>query len=59
MTDHNDRPESDVAATPVTEAKDDGRKPYEAPRLLKKRSVAQATLFTAKGPISTGLTTMG
>ena len=28
----------------------DPRKPYEAPRLLKKRSVARATLFTVIGP---------
>jgi hypothetical protein len=33
-----------AAATPLVE---DGRKPYEAPRLLKKRSVARATLVTA------------
>lgn len=44
------------AAMPIT---DDARKPYEAPRLLKKRSVARATLFTAKGVMSSGLTTMG
>jgi hypothetical protein len=37
----------------------DPRKPYEAPRLLKKRSVARATLFTAMGPMMSGLTTMG
>lgn len=59
MMDQSDRPATDVEPNPTTEVKDDGRKPYEAPRLLKKRSVAQATLFTAKGPVSTGLTTMG
>jgi hypothetical protein len=33
-------------------AGEDQRKPYESPRLLKKRSVARATLFTppAKKP---------
>jgi hypothetical protein len=36
----------------------DPRKPYEAPKLLKKRSVARATLFTAVGPMGT-LTSMG
>jgi hypothetical protein len=28
-------------------AGDDRRKPYEAPKVLKKRSVARATLFTS------------
>jgi hypothetical protein len=38
---------------------EDARKPYEPPRLLKKRSVARATLFTAMGVMASGLTTMG
>jgi hypothetical protein len=38
---------------------DPPRRPYEAPRLVKKRSVARATLFTAMGPTMSGLTTMG
>ena len=50
-----DRQDTQEAA-PVA---DDTRKPYEAPRLLKKRSVARATLFTAKGVMASGLTTMG
>lgn len=37
----------------------DARKPYEAPRLLKKRSVARATLFTAHGPTTNAITMMG
>jgi hypothetical protein len=37
----------------------DTRKPYEPPRLTKKRSVARATLFTAMGPAMTGSTFMG
>ena len=37
----------------------DTRKPYEPPRLTKKRSVARATLFTAMGPAMTGVTFMG
>lgn len=37
----------------------DARKPYEPPRLLKKRSLARATLFTAHGSAMTGLTMMG
>jgi hypothetical protein len=31
----------------VRAAGDDRRKPYEAPKVLKKRSVARATLFTS------------
>jgi len=37
----------------------DPRKPYEPPRLTKKRSVARATLFTPMGPAMTGATFMG
>ena len=40
-------------------AAQDLRKPYEPPRLLKKRSVARATLSTAMGVMASGLTTMG
>jgi hypothetical protein len=40
-------------------AAEDTRKPYEPPRLLKKRSVARATLFTVMGPAMTGITFMG
>jgi len=48
MSDLNDRPNTpeEHDAAPAAE---DPRKPYEAPRLLKKRSVARATLFTAVG----------
>ncbi|APR85423.1 Hypothetical protein A7982_10772 [Minicystis rosea] len=59
MADIDDRPniteEHDLAASAV----DDPRKPYEAPRLLKKRSVARATLFTAVGASMMTLTAMG
>lgn len=40
-------------------APEDPRKPYEPPRLLKKRSVARATLFTAMGQTMSGLTMTG
>jgi hypothetical protein len=61
MADIHDRPTAQdrhetQEAAPAAE---DSRKPYEAPRLLKKRSVARATLFTAHGVMSSGLTTMG
>ncbi|MDI1447282.1 hypothetical protein [Polyangium sp. 6x1] len=41
------------------EEAEDTRKPYEPPRLTKKRSVARATLFTPMGPAMTGTTFMG
>jgi hypothetical protein len=44
--------------TPREEA-EDTRKPYEPPRLTKKRGVARATLFTPMGPAMTGVTVMG
>jgi len=37
----------------------DTRKPYEPPRLTKKRSVARATLFSAMGAAMAGTTFMG
>lgn len=40
-------------------AAEDPRRPYEAPRLLKKRSVARATLFTVAGTMATGLVSQG
>jgi hypothetical protein len=41
------------------QVQEDRRKPYEPPKLLKKRSVARATLFTARGVMSSGLTMTG
>jgi hypothetical protein len=43
----------------VSPPADDARRPYEAPRLLKKRSVARATLFTVAGTMTTGLVVSG
>jgi hypothetical protein len=48
-------PEAQGAAAPG----EDTRLPYEPPRLVKKRAVEKATLFTAMGPSMTGLTMMG
>lgn len=57
MSDMNDRPNTpEEHAAPAAE---DTRKPYEAPRLLKKRSVARATLFTAVGAMGMTLTMSG
>jgi hypothetical protein len=41
------------------ESSADARRPYEAPRVLLKRSVAAATLLTSHGPMSSGLTASG
>jgi hypothetical protein len=38
---------------------EDARKPYEPPRITKRRSVAHATLFTAMGPGGMSLTMSG
>ena len=38
---------------------EDPRKPYEAPRIMKKRSVNRSTLFTTMTLSSMGLTSMG
>ena len=46
-------------AQPAAAATADTRKPYEAPRLVKKRSVAQATLLTVMGQSMSGLTMSG
>jgi hypothetical protein len=59
MAEQIHRPTETETEAALTEAADDPRKPYEAPRLLKKRSVARATLFTAMGVTMSGLTTMG
>ncbi len=40
MPENNDRSELNAEASPLDDAAADTRKPYEAPRLLKKRSVA-------------------
>lgn len=53
--DHDD----DKAALSAEAAPDDDRLDYEPPRIVKKRGVARATLFTVMGPAMTGITTMG
>ena len=59
MEDSENRTERQEQAHPVAPATEDTRRPYEAPRLLKKRSVARATLVTAMGPMASGLTMTG
>lgn len=59
MADTTHRPiEEDTQRAPSS-AQEDTREPYEPPRLLKKRSVARATLFTSMGPTMSGLTMTG
>ena len=59
MDDSENRTERKEHAHPVAAATEDARKPYEAPKLVKKRSVARATLLTAMGPMASGLTMTG
>ena len=55
----DDAPGLALATQAGAGAREDARRPYEPPRLLKKRSVARATLFTARGVMMSGLTTSG
>lgn len=63
MAEIDDRPNDHTHLAPgTTEGAPpgpDARKPYEPPRLLKKRSLARATLFTAHGPTTNAITMMG
>lgn len=59
MEDSENRTEKNEHAHPVAAVSEDARKPYEAPRLVKKRSVSRATLVTAMGPMASGLTMTG
>ena len=59
MEDSENRTERTEQAHPVVTATEDTRKPYEAPKLMKKRSVSRATLVTAMGPTMSGLTMTG
>ncbi len=46
---------------PTTEARrpTKDRRPYEAPKLTKKRSVSRVTLFSGGGVVAGGLTSSG
>lgn len=57
MSDTKEQERDEQASRPA-EASEDLRKPYEAPKLMKKRSVARATLFTAMGAMGS-ITSMG
>ncbi len=45
--------------TPVPTTSSDTRRPYEAPKVLRRRSVQRATLFSGGGVSATGLTSSG
>ncbi len=59
MEDSENRIDGQEQAHPIAAASEDRRLPYEAPRLVKKRSVSRATLVTAMGPTMSGLTMTG
>ncbi len=59
MADTTQRPTEQDTQSASSSALEDTREPYEPPRLLKKRSVARATLFTSMGPTMSGLTMTG
>lgn len=59
MAEINERDERSAEGDQVAEAEaQDLRREYEPPRIVKKRSIARATLFTGMGPMGT-LTAMG
>ena len=51
--------EGSIERSAESTSSEDARLPYEAPRVLIKRSVARATLLTAPGPSGSMLTTSG
>ncbi len=46
MSDHTARTEEDDVAPRSEEQAEERRRPYEPPRLLKKRDIARVTLFS-------------
>jgi hypothetical protein len=54
MNDPKKPPRSDSSSTDVAP---ESRRTYEAPRLLKKRSVARVTLLSGGGTLSAGAIT--
>ena len=59
MAQADDRPRDEQAAAREIDPAEDHRLPYESPRIMKKRSVNSATLFTAMTVSAMGLTFMG
>lgn len=53
-----DEPSGAAARTAIAPI-EDARKPYEAPRIVKRRSVIHATLFSPMGPTSSANTMTG
>lgn len=59
MADTDDRIRREEETGPSEYPADDPRKPYEAPQILKKRSVNRSILFTTMTTSTMGLTAMG
>jgi hypothetical protein len=59
MSDPKENADRGQGAPEVSASGEDPRLPYEPPKLIKKRAVVKATLFTAMGPSMTGLTMSG
>lgn len=59
MADTREKPEREDDTREDARAVEDPRKPYEPPRLLKKRSVARATLTSDPQRHAPGVTMMG
>ncbi|MGA8890209.1 MAG: hypothetical protein WB493_01485 [Anaeromyxobacteraceae bacterium] len=52
----DDRRERGPAEKPdAREAAETARRPYQAPRIVKRRAVSRATLFSGSGPDSGGV----
>jgi hypothetical protein len=59
MADTDDRLRREEETELPEHPADDPRKPYEVPRILKKRSVNRSILFTTMTLSTMGLTAMG
>lgn len=59
MADTDDRPRDEQDAVREVDPAEDHRRPYESPRIMKKRSVSSATLFTGMTVSAMGFTFMG
>jgi len=59
MNEHRPDPTAVPEATSDAKPAAPALPPYEPPRLVKKRSVARATLVTGTGPLAGGLMAQG
>jgi len=56
---HSDDRTTQPTESAATTASPETRRPYEAPKVLRRRSVQRATLFSGGGVSATGLTASG